>query len=1591
MKRSRVSALFRLILVMILAGAFVAPSRAQTADPASRGLDLFADVPKRAPAGARVAIPLRTFGFTSTTVAKPLGKVTVDASWEGAKVDDKPVTLESDADGLGVLTTTMPEGAPGPARLVLAVRFGEHRRTRVLSIEREAPYRLELSTPSSRVVAGESTTAWVRLLDRRTEKPAPNRRVQIRLLEGGVPVRTQTVSTDASGSATALLSIPQAEQAFEWELSATALDVIAGEPSTTLSATSATPSKAWLYAKAPAEKLRLGTRAVFRVTATSSLGEPMAGVTVHGMFLRDGEEAPEGTLADGKSAFDNASKRAVTDDNGVVEYVYDAPSTIIRSQSVRLVARAVLEGREDSATAGPLTIETRGTGSLELTAEDASLVPALEQSLYVRIRDGFGEPVKTGFRLQADGLDVRATSDERGFANVSWKVPRDVGTRRERGPCSDEVATSVRVTLDEGAPKELRAGGPLIQCLPVDRKTRVLVRAGSRVVRAGEAVELEVIAANADADPQSRAGAAIAGPVAVDLGGTTGWLTERDASNPAFTRFRGKLVAPENRSGHLPVRAVVLRDGAPGLLGVASLLEKPRQIPKLSARVTGGRSVPGGTVSVEATLEDEQGRPLTGSVAAMVVDAATGDYDSAFTSFDTRRSLCDVVDVGAAGCDAVLSGPASVAVLERLARLTRSPWQPDLDPGRTASTEIRQSFTALLKSLEGGVFEASSAPERVRDVLRVTPKGASFNPELFTVVTQAMVTPPLTPGGEPMTLADLVAVDAQVDFDHVARRVARLKLFRLLVLAREFRHDNDLDEDEPALKDPNALLRRFQLQGKADMLNDPWGHSFAFVASKSKVPKPFLSPIPGFELVSPGPDGKLGSGDDIADPFARVVKTGSPYAQAMGEDRIADAWLDMRVAESSINAWKQLMDAHTGTALGDAEGAGSGSGRLGGSHRSKPPQVRMGATSVSGRDPHFVWRAPVRTDDKGVARFEVPLGADETTYRIIVLGMPDTAGTAVATTDVKAVLPVSVRVFAGDRVTQGDQIDAFVTVTNRTTTAIHGELEVSVPSGGALKKGDAAKRSIDVGPGKKARIPVGVLASGVGKLSINASITAAGHRDAIQHELAIDPPGRVIALGRSRYVAASTTITAFAADDRTSFAGPPALVVESGALPALEAALRERWITDARTSADVSDAVELFDRVRRYSETMGPSGESLRERAKQLGTRATGRFLALPNGEDSQRVFAVTRRAQRTSPVAKLLSERLESSQTCPPEGVASDLALLDLVENEPAPLSGSVESCWDATIQAAMSRATTGRDAGALARLVLAFAERDHRKSLGADLAGILAREVKLTASGAITLPSSAGKETRVVVYAALVRARAAGWVSTTSPELLFGWLSVQRAADGGYGTIRAARAALSAILAVTPSAKATSVRVTAFDSDGDPIGGEQRVTLREGSGRLELDAKTASLRVDTDAGVLVRLERTALKKYRAEAAAQTSQAPVTVRLKYPGGLSAGGMGSLEVAVRAEPGKRRIFTVRVPLPPGVTVREELPGMHITPGLVQLKIETDDAGIAVPSLVPLRFSLGGNFLAPPAEVTDLDDASVSEVSTAARILVERPQ
>ena len=83
----------------------------------------------------------------------------------------------------------------------------------------------------------------------------------------------------------------------------------------------------------------------------------------------------------------------------------------------------------------------------------------------------------------------------------------------------------------------------------------------------------------------------------------------------------------------------------------------------------------------------------------------------------------------------------------------------------------------MLHSLEGAIFESAKSPQSLMDSRRREHGRWVFNPELFTLVTDAMDDPPLTPGGEKLALGDLVAVDPQVTFDNVARRVTRLKLF----------------------------------------------------------------------------------------------------------------------------------------------------------------------------------------------------------------------------------------------------------------------------------------------------------------------------------------------------------------------------------------------------------------------------------------------------------------------------------------------------------------------------------------------------------------------------------------------------------------------------------------------------------------------------------------------------------------------------------------------------------------------------------------------------------------------------------------------
>ena len=207
-----------------------------------------------------------------------------------------------------------------------------------------------------------------------------------------------------------------------------------------------------------------------------------------------------------------------------------------------------------------------------------------------------------------------------------------------------------------------------------------------------------------------------------------------------------------------------------------------------------------------------------------------------------------------------------------------------------------------------------------------------------------------TLGDGKLTLAMIHAADRSFSYENVARRVGRVRLVQLMVAAARYLDPGDeatLQQRTAAREPHTRWLPRMVERGliKAEQLADPWGGSFTL--RRTKKPRLILAvEAAGLELVSPGPDGKLGTRDDLRDPYARAVPAGTPYAVASGEDRLMallallspgkDALRRLLAAYKRVTA--EVAEEQTGDAvdasvsgglIGDSVGEAYGVGGLG--------------------------------------------------------------------------------------------------------------------------------------------------------------------------------------------------------------------------------------------------------------------------------------------------------------------------------------------------------------------------------------------------------------------------------------------------------------------------------------------------------------------------------------------------------------------------------------------------------------------------------------------------------------------------------------
>ncbi len=1036
----------------------------------------------------------------------------------------------------------------------------------------------------------------------------------------------------------------------------------------------------------------------------------------------------------------------------------------------------------------------------------------------------------------------------------------------------------------------------------------------------------------------------------------------------------------------------------------------PAVLPRLRAARAAGAPARSGTVEIEAELDAGAGHPLSGSIGAVVVDAQGGGQVGRLLSLDTRRGLVAGFGVADADVDGFLEGDPRFET-ERWAALARSTPEllgATLDPVASVGVEVDKAFSAIVRSLEGGVFEASGDAERLRDVRIGAPGHYALNPEMMTLTTEAMSDDPTTPGGEPWRLADLMAVDRQVNFDNVARRVTRLKLFRVLSAIREYVHEQRLGADEPMLRDPNALLRRLVRKETLEVsdLLDPWAHNLVFVrAGGPRVP--FLSVVPGYRLISAGPDGRVGTADDVRDPFQRVLASKTPYAKAVEEDRLVDARWDMQVGDDTIAAWKETLEELTGTELGGSEGSGNlgttgsgygdGAGGLGGSGRRRTSfGIEIGPAN---------WLPPVRTDEHGHARLTVPLPDGETTWQIVLVGVPDHGSPAVASLDVPVALPLSVAVRTGAAWIAGDRVGVAIELRNRTERALAVSLRVAASGAAALVDRAAASRTVALPAGATQALAVLVSAGAAGSGVLDVSASAPGVApDAVHHEWAIRPAGERSVIADAAWVDQSATLALpGGAAEGAAPIEPGRLVLERSPTAALAAVLESVQPERLHGARPLADALEICGRIRTWAIVRGGESDPLAVRARAIAAQVAVRLgVSRKNDPDAP---SLTRArlwkavALPPSPGDDAPGEHGgQASGDCPPRSPSLS-ASLEWLDGAPRAERGAEPACWAGFIASTLQQLAGTSDPLQLARAVLAVVDRPGYAIVAGALADRLRAAAPLGPDGTLALPGgyAGDRAWRSIVVAAMVRARnlgggAAGSASATAIEGAAGrlWtrLLLDRDASGGYGSIQATRMVVPALLA-TSGATAAAMPAATVDwsevaRDGS-VGPRHRLTLGAAAPlSVALSPTAAAVRIESSPpGLIARIERAALRPF--SRTTEAANGPLHLDVQVPRAPRAGATAPLQISLHHDLGRRVPVVVRVPLPPGAVLAEPVTGVRQVQGALYVSTQLDSDPLPRVLEIPLRFGLSGTVTFPEA-VARIDDDELPPTRAPARPL-----
>lgn len=1233
--------------------------------------------------------------FRSETQEGPWRAVTTDA--HGRFEVAVPIGIASDAPRIEVEV--------GPAG---AARSFES------PVQVEAPIEVRLVTDRVLYEASEPVHVWALVRDVVSGAPIVNDEVAFTITGEPVDRIERVVSTNEAG--VAALDFTLAEHATEgWVAVSARVEGLV--PQTNFRVGQRVWERIFAHADVLGGEIAPGAEATVRVTVTTPDAAPVRDASV------DVEVAGQ------------AVGSVTTDANGVATLVVHAPAYLSGDTGAASVQAHVSHPAYGSIDVGALMrVAVPLSLSIDVVAAHHALTPELDDVLFVTLIDSLGHPPSAGTEVEVTGAAVRggsarAQTDVNGLAEIPVRLP--IGA--SAGPY-DERRASLSVHV---------LGGPLERLarltVPVDLGPEVLPTTAHPVVAPGSTLEVAL----------ARRPSAARSTLVVELVDAS----RREPLDVVFVAPGAALArvhVPQDRIGRFVIRARAVHEdeSLEGAGGATSVLVVPAGPDFVSLAPERQRWQVGETAHVDL-VSRPNGPRAWGALLVRDLAAHGGEVD--FRAYFLERAYDEallhptdavserLVRISLAADTNVDGAPPVAAPLVDALGLPREDSEASAtaadrdvlrDPWPLARELERRGAGLAMNALESALNEALDSGA-LDDLTEGTGARRHFRADALDAETY----PTLGEGGT--TPAMLTAVDASFTYENVARRVARVRLVALLASLATYLDPGDEASlaARTAYREPwQRWLGRMVERGVLDdtALDDPWGGRFALTPAAH--PTFVLSTAAtGVELVSPGPDGRLGTADDVRDPFARVVPAGTPYAVASGEDALMRALAILSPVERTLPAlraaYSRISAEMTEDLIGDAVhasvsegtiglgsigtighgsggggsgyGYGSGSGALRG-RSSAVPSIRAGGSGNFARlvrerfPPTVLFTPSFALDASGHTRLDIPLADAVTTYRVEVIVWRADGWIWSARTEIQSDREIVVDAPIPEVARVGDRLTLPVRVGNRGASV--RTLRLALLGDDALGIPDGAPVEVQVPPGGSAAVPfeIALGVRGEGTLSVVATDTNGDALDAVRRPLRVVMPARSVRVVRETLVEGRGELSLVVPPSADALTGTLELVVGAALFESSGDPTYEAWVMPPATDDPYGERIAAIESAlaSRTSSTLGFAlgaaygrtaidDESIRSAAETLTT-----VLDQHGGDAAAQLASSSTTLLGLSRAIPVLDAR---------PALASDIRrLVERLAREVGDTAVGLDGRTDEVVLAAAALATTGGDRSA-------------------------------------------------------------------------------------------------------------------------------------------------------------------------------------------------------------------------------------------------------------------------------------------------------